>query len=196
MIGPNTGIAIGLQFDPHLNAIGADLAANRLLRIMRLGQSAEQVLDVMADFMRNHISLCEFTGIARATMEARFDLAKKRSVEIYAPVARTIERPARRLRIAAAALLGIGEQPQTRRRILPVHLFENIAPGVFGIAQHRRNELAGRVGRRAAAPVGLLVGLLILRAAAADHFGAADQNAGIDAERPSDQPQHHDRTNT
>ena len=40
-------------------------------------------------------------------------------------------------------------------------------------------------------PRRLPVRLLVVRAAAADDFGAADENAGIDAERPADQAEHH-----
>ncbi len=109
MICPNAGIAIRLQFDPHLDAVGPGLSAGGLLGGLRLRQGAEQVLHVVADLVRDHIGLREFACLALATVEARLDLAKKRRVEIDAAVGRTIERSRRGLREAAAALLGIGE---------------------------------------------------------------------------------------
>src|ERR1019366_5520612 len=105
MVCPYAGVAIRLQFDSHLNAVGGGLVAGGPLRGLRLGQSAEQVLHVVTDLMRDHIGLREFAGVALATVKARLDLTKKRRVEIDAPVGRTIKRPHRRLREAAAALL-------------------------------------------------------------------------------------------
>src|SRR5450756_335919 len=195
MVCPYAGVAIRLQFDSHLNAVRGGLVAGGPLRGLRLGQSAEQVLHVVTDLMRDHIGLREFAGVALATVKARLDLTKKRHVEIDAPVGRTIKRPHRRLRGAAAALLRAGEQPQPRRSILLAARPENFAPGVLGIAQHGCDELTHRVGRRAGAPAGRPVWLLVARSAA-DKFRAADQHAGIDAGRPADQPKHDDGSNT
>src|ERR1019366_7633900 len=147
------------------------------------------VLHVVTDLMRDHIGLREFAGVALATVKARLDLAKKRRVEINAAIARAVERPHRRLREAAAALLRAGEQPQARRAILLAAVPENIAPGILGIAEDGCDELTHRVGRRARAPAGRPVWLLVMRAAA-DAFRAADQHARIDAGRPADQPKH------
>src|SRR5262249_29707389 len=44
IVRPNSGETIGLQFDPHLDPVGLDLAACRALRILHLRQNAEQVL--------------------------------------------------------------------------------------------------------------------------------------------------------
>src|SRR5664279_5108312 len=188
MVGPYAGVAIGLQFDAHLDAVGGGLVAGGALRGLRLGQRAQQVLHVVADLVRDHIGLREFAGVAGATVKARFDLTKKRRVEIDAAVARAVERPHRRLREAAAALLRAGEQPQPRRAILLTARPEHFAPGVLGIAQHGCDELTHRVDRRAGAPAGRPVGLLVVRSAA-DAFRAADQHARIDAGRPADQPE-------
>src|SRR5687767_4795728 len=102
-VGPDAGKTIGLQFDAHLNAIGARPPSCRLLRALGLFQDAEFVLNVMADLVRDHIGLGKFAGLAGATAEALLDLAKKRSVQIDAPVRRTVEWPHRRLRNATMA---------------------------------------------------------------------------------------------
>src|SRR5450759_5135527 len=186
MVGPYAGVAIRLQFDPHLDAVGGGLVAGGALSGLRLGQGAEQVLHVVTDLVRDHIGLREFAGVAGATVKARLDLTKKRRVEIDAAVGRTIKRPHRRLREAAAALLRAGEQPQPRRAVLLSAAPENFAPGVLGIAKHGCDELTHRVGRRAAAPVGRPVWLLVMRDTA-DEFRAADQDARIDAGSAADQ---------
>src|ERR1035441_7282868 len=82
MVCPYAGVAIRLQFDSHLDTVGGGLVAGGPLRGLRLGQSAEQVLHVVTDLMRDHIGLREFAGVAGATVKARFDLTKKRRVEI------------------------------------------------------------------------------------------------------------------
>jgi hypothetical protein len=165
-------------------------AAGGPLRGLRFRQSAEQVLHVVADLVRDHIGLREFARVALATAKACLDLTKKRRVEIDAPVGRAIKRSHRGLREAAAALLRTGEQPQARRPVLLSAGAEDFAPGILGIAQDSCDELTRLIGRRAGAPRRLPVWLLVLRASAADHFRAADQNARIDAGRPADQTEH------
>ena len=60
---PDAGEAVGLQLDPHLDAVRLRLAAGRALRLLRLRQDAEQVLHVMADLVRDHIGLRELAGL-------------------------------------------------------------------------------------------------------------------------------------
>ena len=139
----------------------AALLPAALLRVLRLRQDAEQVLHVVADLVRDHIGLGEFAGLAAAALEAHLHVAEERGVEIDAPVARAIERPHRRLRIAAAARLAAGVKPQPRRPVALAARLEDGRPHVLGVAEHGGDELAGLVGRRAGAPRGLLVRLLV-----------------------------------
>ena len=57
--------------------VGLRAAARLLLRALRLVEDAELILHVMADLMRDHISLREFAGLAGAAAEAAFDLAEE-----------------------------------------------------------------------------------------------------------------------
>ena len=189
MMRPHPGIAVGLQFDPHLDAVCRRLAAGGALRRRRLRQNAEQVLHVVADLMRDHIGLGELASLAGAAAEAHLHVAEERRVEINAPVVRAVERPHRGLRKAAAALLAAGIEPQPRRVVLPAAGPEYFAPGVLGIAEHGGDELAGPVARHAGPPRRRPVLLLVLRAAA-DDLRAADQNARVDAGRPADQAEY------
>src|SRR6185312_17001324 len=189
---PDTRKAVGLQLDAHLNAVRRRLAAGGVLHRRRLRQDAEQILHVVADLVRNHISLGEFARLAAAAVEAHLYVAEERRVEIDAPVARAIERPHRGLREAAAALLAAAIKTQARRTVLATRCLEDSAPCVFGIAQHGGNELPGRVGGRAGARRRLPVRLFVARMG--NHLGAADQDARIDAGEPADQSQNGHRT--
>src|SRR4029077_7041589 len=101
---------IRLQLDLHLQGIGRRLAAGLLL-LRHPRQNAEQVLDVMAGFMRDDIGRGELAGAALTAVKPGLDLAKESSVEKNRPVRRAIERPHRRLRHAAApAIGGVAEQ--------------------------------------------------------------------------------------
>ena len=66
--------------------------------------------------------------------------------------------------------LGAGEQPQFRRVIGPPAGGEDFGPAVLGVAEHQRDELAGRVGRSSGRDRRCLVGLLRGRAAAGENL--------------------------
>src|SRR5450759_2714988 len=91
MMCPDAGETVGLQFDPHLDAVRRHLVAGGALLGLRLRQYAEQVLHMVADLVRNHIGLGEFASLAAATAKAHAHVAEERSVEINALVGRTIE---------------------------------------------------------------------------------------------------------
>src|SRR5262249_32778576 len=103
-VGPNAGEAVGLQLDLHLDVIGVPLVAGGALRLLRLRQDAEQGLHVVSDVVRDQIGLRELAGLAAdvAAAEAGLDLPEERGVEVDFLVRRTIERPHRALRDAAA----------------------------------------------------------------------------------------------
>src|SRR3954467_1658011 len=91
-------------------------------------------------------------------------------VEIDALVGRAIERPHRRLALAARGLRGVAEQHQPRLLVLPAHLLELGAPYVLGALEHARDEallrIAGRRSRRGAL---LRLRRHVAAAAAVDH---------------------------
>src|SRR3984957_2405029 len=194
MVRPNTGEAVGLQLDLDLQMVGRRLALHGLLLLLHPRQDAEQVLHVMADLVGDHISLGEFAGLAAgiAALEARLDLLEERGIEIDLLVDRAIERPHGASRRAAARVGRAAVHDQRRRPIGLAVLGEDVLPLDLGAAQYARHEAAHLVLGHAGLP--LARGRLHLRliAAAGEQFGAPDQNPRIDAERPADQPQHHD----
>src|SRR5262249_3107332 len=115
-------------------------------------------------------------------------------VEIDLLVRRAVERSHRRLRHAAApAIGGVAEQHDLRPRIGPAAGAELLAPAIVDLAEDACDHAAHLVARRAGlalpgGPVGLIGGLV----AAVEDFGAADQDARIDAESIPDQAEHDD----
>ncbi len=157
----------------------------------------------MAGLVRQDIGLREAAGLARAATEARLDLAEESRIDEDLPVGRAIERAHRALRHAAAAAIGgVAEQNEPRAAIILVAGLEDLGPAVVDLAEHAGHEGAHLVGGRptpaitrdTAIRADRTVHLLRLGAAAIDHLSAANQNAGIDAERPADQPEHDNRT--
>ncbi len=157
VIGPDPGVAIGLQLQPHQQGVGASGAA-ALHGVAHLALHAQQILHMVADFMRDHIRLGEVALRAKALLQ----LLEKLGIEIQLLVRRAVERPGGCLRVAAGRLHRAGKQHQLGIDILPPRLLEQRAPGVFGIGQHHGEKLlvllilGGQRGR------GLLRGLLRL----------------------------------
>ena len=148
----------------------------------------------MADLVGDHIGLREPARRAvRAGAELALHIVEERGVEIDALIARAVERPHRRFGKGARRRLGAGEQPQFRRVIGPPAGGEDFRPAILGVAEHQRDELAGRVGRRSRRDRRGVAGLLRGRAAAGENLRAVEQHAGIDAEVPADQSDNDDR---
>ena len=78
MVRPYSGKAIGLQFDPHLDAVRVSFV-HTLLRLLGFGQNSEKVLRVVTDLVRDHVSLRELTGLTAdiAGTESSFKVAKE-----------------------------------------------------------------------------------------------------------------------
>src|SRR5207237_1282614 len=148
----------------------------------------------MADLMCNHIGFGEFASLAAAAAETLTHITEERGIEVDASVGRTIERPHCRLRETAAALLRARKQTQTRHAVLLAAVPEDFGPRVLGIAENSGNEITHLVLWPAGPARGRLIGLLVVPAAV-DEFGATNQHARIDTERPADQAEHDDGSN-
>src|SRR5260370_2449196 len=95
--------AIGLQLDVHLDVVRRRPAAGGALRLLRLGQNAEQILHVMSDLVRDDVGLRKLARLAAdvAAVETRRDLAAERGVEIDLLVGGTVEGSHGALRFSA-----------------------------------------------------------------------------------------------
>jgi hypothetical protein len=102
---------------------------------------ANQVLHVVADFVRDHIGLREIAG----RIQPRLHRLIEARVDVEIAVGRAVERANRRWRTAAAGVDAIGEHNQrriaVRARLRPVirhaSLLELRAPDVFRGTEHR-----------------------------------------------------------
>src|ERR1700710_704547 len=144
--------------------------------------------------MRNDVGGGELAGIARTAAEAGLDLAEEIGVEKDLLVRRAVERPHRRLRHAAApAIGGVAKQHDARSGKGLSAFLEDFAPAIVDFAEHAGDHAAHLVLRRTGLGRRRLpVGLIAWRRTAAENFRAADQDAGIDAERPADETEHDD----
>src|SRR5262245_2114582 len=107
----------------------------------------------MADLVRDYVSLGKLAGLAAASLKPLLQLLEERGVQIDPPIERAVERAHGRLRRAALRPRNLRKDDQLRLLIASAGLLEDDFPAVFGIAQHRRDELAqlvgGSAGRRA-----------------------------------------------
>ena len=145
--------------------------------------------------MRDDVGRRELAGAARAAAKARLDLAEETGVEEYLLVRRAVERPHRRLRHAAAAAIGgVAKQHDARPGVILSAGLEDLAPAVVDLAENAGDHAADFVLRRAGlGRPRLAIGLVGRRlVAAGEDFGAADQDARIDAEGIADQAEHDD----
>ena len=91
VICPHSGKAISLQLDPDLDRVRVYFI-HSLLCLLRFRQNSEQILYVMADLVRDHVSLRKLTGLATDIAgAASFKVAKERGVEINLAIVRAVE---------------------------------------------------------------------------------------------------------
>src|SRR4051812_37680969 len=152
----------------------------------------------MADLVRDHIRLRKLAGFAAAAAEALLDFTEEGRIQEDDSLRWTVEWSHGRLRGAALARPGlIGKQHKFGCAVSLPALPENVLPCVLGAAEHRGDELAGFIGRCSAAGLPARLHLLfVLRIAAAEDFSATDQDPRVDAERPTDDAEHHDGADT
>ena len=86
---------------------------------------------MVAHFMGDHIGLGKVAGGGIALGQ----LAEKTDIQIDLAIGRAIERPARRAGHAAGRAHASVEQYQGRVLILAASLLEQLAPGIFGVAE-------------------------------------------------------------
>ena len=148
-----------------------------------LVHDAELVLHVVADLVGDDVGLGELAGCAQALLEHLVEA----QVDVDLLVVRAVERPHRRLALAARRRPAAREEDELRRLVGPARLAEDVGPDDLGAAQDLRDELrAGIVGRRRRRGA-LLLDDLAAAVAAAHH---AEQRQRIDAEDPAGDDRH------
>src|SRR5271165_721793 len=158
---PNSGEAIGLEFQPHRERV--DLRAVPFLRLAHLRFDAENLLHVVTEFMGDHVGLRKF---ARRS-ETLGQFVEESEIEIDFLVAGTIERPGSLIGRPTSGRIGVAEQDQFGVTVAEVGLLrQKCFPGMLHVVEnkryklhfallagsiHRRRGAAGRRGYRSAA---------------------------------------------
>src|SRR5262249_48841652 len=131
----------GLELETDGQSVGLALRARVFLGARDPVGDAQEVLDVVADLVRDHVGLGEVAGRA----EAAGHLVEEREVEVDLAGRRAIERPDRGRRHAARRVHGAVEEDELRRRVTLARLLEDGGPGVFGAAEDLGREVAQAV---------------------------------------------------
>src|SRR5581483_602988 len=140
-VAPDAGETVGLEFDAHRQTARPLHALAATFEILFLAHDADQVLHVMADFVRDHVRTCEVA----AGMKARVHLVEEIEIEIDAMIGGTVER-AHGFRGGAAARARLAmEQQELRLFVLLTLGLEVGAPDVFGAAEDRTHETHLRI---------------------------------------------------
>src|SRR6516164_501557 len=147
----------------------------------------------MTDFVRNDIGFRELAGVAVcAAPEFILKVVEERSIEINALIARAIKWPHGRPRKGTGGRFGAGEEPQLWRMIGTPIGGEDFGPNILRAAQHRGYKFTGLVVWRAGVDLGRWASLLRGLSTTGEDLCAADEDAGIDTERPADQAKNDD----
>ena len=131
VVRPHAGQKISLQFEPNRKLIGFGFA-HSALRAIHLIHRAEQVLDMMTNFVRDYVGCGKITRRA----ESGLQLLKERQIDIELLISGAVERTHRGTGAATGRTNLIPEQHERRFAILSPELGEDLAPLIFGFRQH------------------------------------------------------------
>lgn len=130
-VGPNSGVAIGLELDADGDGIGhVRIVFDRLTDFL-LG--AYDFLHVVANFVSDHVGLGEFAGSA----ELIFQFVEEAEIEINLFVAGTVKRAGGRLREAASGI----DAAAIQNKFCMAIIRNDLCPGVLHVVKHERDEL-------------------------------------------------------
>src|SRR5690606_13689824 len=143
MVGPDARIKICLKFEGYTQAIALRLGET-LASLAYFGRSTQQVLNVMSNFVRNHIGPCKITSGPIPVGQ----IVSKGKVDVHAIVEWAIERSNSRCSKAAARLVGLRKQNELRFLIVSIeHFSEQSIPHILGILQHNAHKLRALIFR-------------------------------------------------
>lgn len=138
MVQHHSGKEVRLQFQANRILVVFDLG-NLLTNLIELIGVAKQVLNVVTDFVSDHVGLSE---IPRCT-ELASQLAEEGCVEINFFIGRAIERSRAAAGHAASTVDLVFEQNQRWFFVVAARLCEQIRPNVFRICENGADKFAG-----------------------------------------------------
>jgi hypothetical protein len=137
MVTPDAGQAVSLELEPDTQFVGFRFT-HLLLPGGYLVRDTEQILDMVAYFVSDHVSLGK---IARRP-ETLVKLTKERQIEIDFRVPGTVERTCGGRAESARRAHAVREKNKPRLLITAAHSSEYFVPGVFRAAEHDSHKLA------------------------------------------------------
>src|SRR4029453_11276112 len=149
-VGPDPGVAVGLELQANRPLVGLRLRAGRLLAGADLGAGAVQVLDVVADLVGHDVGLREVAG----GVEAAGQLVEEAEVEVHLAVGRAVEGPGRGAgRAATGADLAV-EAVHGGVGVVLAFRREDVGPLALDVLGEERDELVFLgLGTRGLCPV-------------------------------------------
>src|SRR5690606_2502265 len=151
VVGPDAGEAVGLELEADRQLVVVALA-QLAPRLVHLLHRAEQVLDMVADLVRDHVGLGEVAAGAEALAQHLVEA----QVDVHRFVGGAVERPRCGAAHAAGRGGGTGVEHEPWRAVTGAGLREDGRPGVLGAREHDRDELAHLVLDRGPGAAGLL----------------------------------------
>ncbi len=136
MVGPHPGKEVSLQLEFYGKCIGFCLAEAGTL-CLHFPEDSQQVLNMMAHFMRNYISYCKIALSA----ETGLQYITETQVDVYFFIARTVEGSAGSTGISACRLHLIPEKYQFRFPVGLSRLIEDHFPDILSIGKYHRYKL-------------------------------------------------------
>ena len=141
MVGPDAGIAVGLQLQPDRQGVVAALV-HASAGFFHLLQRAGEVLHVVAHLVGDDIGLGRVTGRAQLVLQHPVE----GQVDVDLAVARAVEGAGSGDAHAAGRLGAAGKQHETRWCVAGAIGCEDLRPDILGAGQHHGDEaLAGVV---------------------------------------------------
>ena len=145
IMSPYAGQTVGLKLEPNRQTVSVcfvDPSPN----LVDLRQDPQEVLHVMAYFMRDHISLGKITG--RVELGPKLPIEAEINIDLV--VCGAVKRTGGGTGKATRRLRPIRKKNQNRLLIVDATVCKDTAPGVLGIGQHHRNETGAIVIDRVA----------------------------------------------
>ncbi|MDR6357907.1 hypothetical protein Q3H58_004578 [Pseudomonas psychrotolerans] len=137
VVGPDAGVAVGLQLQADRQAGGTLGGDTPTPRRFHLARGTGEVLHVVADLVGDDVGAGEIAVGAEALLQ----FLEEGQIQVDLAIHRAIEGATGRGGAAATGLHLAVEQHQLGRLVLLAMGLEDARPGILGFAQHRAHEI-------------------------------------------------------
>lgn len=134
-VGPDAGVAVGLEFEVDGEVVA--LAGLLLFELTDLAFGAEELLDVVAEFVGDDVGLGELAGVSAEA----FEVVPEAEVDVDFLVGGAVEGAGGGLGGAAAGVGGSAIEHELGVAVLSARLREDLGPGFLGVGEDKGDEL-------------------------------------------------------